>query len=404
MNDAATVASLSARRCSVTRRFDAIVVGAGPAGSHAAALLARHGMRVALLDRATFPRDKTCGGGLSQKTLGVLGGLPEAVIQRQFSGAWVTWTNQAAVVKDLRGPSACTVLRSDFDAWLLTRARDAGACFFGATAVTDVSVRQGMATAHTRDTAFEAPVLLAADGVASVVRNKVFGRDAVRYAPAIEALIPASPAEIERIGARVVFDLGGMPRGYGWVFPKRDHLNVGVYSPFAGTGIRAHLDAFLRSHGLQRAQAPRTCGYAIPVRNRLGEYEKGPVLLLGDAAGLADAVWGEGIYFALRSAQLAAQSLGDADAAPRAGCYSALLKDELEGELRWSRRLAGVLYGSGRHAFHTLARNRVASDWFAGVITGEVSYRGCFLRTVLGAPRWMLAHRHPVERPLDFSA
>lgn len=404
MNDATTAAYARAHRSSVTRRFDAIVVGAGPAGSHAAALLARRGRRVALLDRASFPRDKTCGGGLSQKTLGVLGRLPAAVVQREFSGAWVTWTNQAAVVKDLRGPSACTVLRSEFDAWLLARACEAGASFYGATAVTGVSVEQGMAIAHTREAAFEAPLLLAADGVASVVRSKVFGRDAVRYAPAIEALIDASPEEIERIGARVVFDLGGMPRGYGWVFPKRDHFNVGVYSPFAGAGIRAHLDAFLRSHGLHRAQAPRICGYAIPVRNRLREYEKGPVLLVGDAAGLADAVWGEGIYFALRSAQLAVHALGDSDGAPRAGRYSTLLRDELEAELRWSRRLASVLYGSGRYAFDALARNRVASDWFAGVITGEVSYRDCFLRTVLGAPRWMLARRHPVERPLDFSA
>lgn len=403
MGRAATASRTRSHALDPRRRFDVIVVGAGPAGSHAAALLARKGMRVALLDRAAFPRDKTCGGGLSQKTLGVLGRLPDAVIQREFSGAWITWSNEAAVVKDLRGPAACTVLRSEFDAWLLALARAAGAAFFASTPVTDVSVEQGVAMVHTPGGTFEAPLLLAADGVASVVRKQLFGRDAVHYAPAIEALIPASPAEIERIGARVVFDLGGMPRGYGWVFPKRDHLNVGVYSPFAGAGIRLHLDDFLRRHGLQRARAPRTCGYAIPVRNRLRAYEQGPVLLLGDAAGLADAVWGEGIYFALRSAQLAARAIDEAGGAPRAGRYSALLDDEVEGELRWSRRLATLLYGSGRYAFDALARNRVASEWFAGVITGEVSYRDCFLRTVLGAPRWLLARRHAVEPPLNFS-
>ena len=100
-----------------------------------------------------------------------------------------------------------------------------------------------------------------------------------------------------------------MPKGYGWIFPKRDHLNVGIYSPFGGIALRRHLMEFIdRYPALRRRRGTEFRGYAIPLRNRAGLFERGPVMLLGDAAGLAESVFGEGIYFALKSAELAAQS------------------------------------------------------------------------------------------------
>ncbi|HZP89048.1 MAG TPA: geranylgeranyl reductase family protein [Burkholderiales bacterium] len=383
--------------------FDVLIAGAGPAGSHAGALLAGQGLRVALLDRAHFPRDKVCGGGLSAKSLRLLGDLPAELIQRRFTGAYITWRNEAAIVKDLDREAGCTVLRSAFDAWLVARAQRAGASFYPGTQALGVSLEPPGVRLDTSRGTFHAAFLLVADGVGSTLRTQLFGRNAIAYAPAVEALIPVDETALERLGQRVVFDLGGMPNGYGWIFPKRDHLNVGVYSPFGGRGIRAHLDTFLARHGLTRRSAPTcTSGYAIPVANRIGKYEHGPVLLLGDAAGFAEAVWGEGIYFALLSAVLAARAFERGRGKAPTGAYSDLVRAVLEPELRSSRRLARLLYAAGRFAFDPLARSRLGCDWFAAVISGELSYRACFWRSVLGAPAWLAASRHALERPIDF--
>jgi geranylgeranyl reductase family protein len=377
---------------------DVAIAGAGPAGSYAAYLLARAGVRVALLDRARFPREKVCGGGLSAKTLALLEPAPDPVVHRTFTGAWIAWRGRRAFVKDLGRAVGCTVLRSEFDHWLVLQAQAAGAKFHAETAVRGVAQGADGARIDTARGAFRARIVLAADGVASTLRAQLFGRRAVRYAPAVEALVHCSAQRLERLGDRVLFDLGGMPRGYGWIFPKRDHVNAGVYSIFAGAGIRGHLQTFLQRHGLL-ADTPtvRVCGHAIPVRNAIRSYQSGSVWLLGDAAGFAEAVYGEGIYFALKSAKLAASVLLETGGAPPPGEYERRVRTELEPELRWSQRVGRALFSIGPLAFDPLARSRLACAWFAALVTGELSYRDCFWRAVAGAPAWLLSPRHPLQ-------
>jgi len=378
--------------------FDVLVAGAGPAGSTAAALLARQGLRVALLDRARFPREKVCGGGLTAKAIRLLPADPAALIHHQVSSAWIAWRDRA-FLKEVGRPIACTTVRSELDAWLVERAVEAGAELHQETDVRGVTSKGGRVSLETSRGTFLGGLLLAADGVSSRIRTQVLGPNAVRYAPAVEALAQVPQAALDRLGDRAVFDLGGMERGYGWIFPKRDHLNVGVYSIFGGAGIRQHLQSFLDRQPLLRgATGLRVCGYAIPVRNEARVYERGPVWLLGDAAGLAEAVWGEGIYFALKSAHLAARAFREAGGEPRPGAYQRLVRREMEPELRSAERIGRALYSMGRFAFE-VARSRLASRWFASAIAGDLDYRDCFWRAVLGTPAWLLAPRHRLQTP-----
>lgn len=110
--------------------YDAIIVGAGPAGSHMAWLLAREGLRVAIIDREAFPRDKVCGGGLSRKALNLLGVDISPVIERRMTGAFISYRNHSTIVKDTLTSPGCTVLRNAFDEFLLQRAVSADAQFF----------------------------------------------------------------------------------------------------------------------------------------------------------------------------------------------------------------------------------------------------------------------------------
>jgi len=370
--------------------YDALVVGAGPAGSHLAYLLARAGRRVALLDKQRFPRDKVCGGGVSRKSLALLDLDIAPLAQRWISGAFLTYENRAAVVRDLPAPAACTVLRSEFDHALVARARAAGAEFFAETTFIDLHAHGAGVAAQTSRGEFRARRLFAADGVGSAVRARAFGRRVVSYVPALEALVQVPDDALRRFGTRAVFDFGGMPKGYGWIFPKRDHLNVGIYSPFGGTALRVHLDRFIaRYPALRRRRGIEYRGYAIPVRNTAGVFERGPVALLGDAAGLAERVFGEGIYFALKSAALAARAEIAPDGGAQRQRYTQLLRRELLPELRAATLLAGALFAFPRFTFRHAVCSARMNRMFAGLITGDTGYRECLHKTLLAAPLWL---------------
>ena len=302
---------------------DVLIVGAGPAGSFLGYLLARTGFDVAIIDKATFPRDKVCGGGLSNKTLELLPFDISPVVQRRVTGAFLTYQNRDTVVKDMGERGGIAVLRSAFDHFLLQRAIDAGGRFHGNTAFVGADRTGDCVTVTTGRGVFKARYLVGADGVFSAVRKSMFGRDLVTYAPAVEALVSVTPDRAARIGNRVLFDFGGMPRGYGWIFPKIDHLNVGVFSIYPTSSIKADLARFMSQYNiLDRPVNVRHLGFAIPLKNTRRQFEHDNVLLLGDAAGFAESFYGEGIYFALRSSLAAADAFSIAFDRPSDRAYT----------------------------------------------------------------------------------
>lgn len=379
--------------------YDAIVVGAGPAGSHLAYLLARAGRRVALLDQARFPRAKVCGGGVSRKSVAQLGLDLAPVVHRWLGGAFLTFRNSAVVIMDLAQAAGCTVVREEFDQLLLERARAAGAEFFANCVFVDAEPHGKEIVASTSLGKFSGRRLYGADGAGSAVRAKLFGRGVVSYVPALEALVQVPDVERARFDDRAVFDFGAMPRGYGWIFPKRDHLNVGVYSPFGGDALRKHLDRFMDCYpALRRRQAIRYRGFAIAIGNRGGVFERGAAALVGDAAGLAEALFGEGIYFALKSATLAAEAQIARESDAHAATYARRLRRELLPELRASRWLARCAFSFPHFAFRHLVCNREMRDLFAGLISGQTGYRDCLRKVAVAAPAWLL-HAPP---PRDY--
>jgi len=375
-------------------RYDVLVVGAGPAGSYAAYLLARRGAAVALLDKAAFPRDKPCGGAVSRKALDLVELDLSPVVHRRAAGAWLTFADRA-VYRDAESTAAAMTVRAELDAFLVERAVLAGARFHPGAAFLDVDAADDGVVITTSRGEFRGRYLFAADGVASAVRARIFGRNAVGYAPAVEALVYAPPDALERFADRVLLEIDGMPHGYGWIFGKRDHLNAGVFSPFGAGGIRAYLAAFLARHPvLGRHARVRYIGHPIPVR-AAERFERGRVWLLGDAAGLAEAVLGEGIYFALQSAELAARTFFTPGGAID-GEYTRLLRAEVLPELAAAWRLARLCYAHPAFVFERIARSPYASRLFLGLVTGDVGYRECFAKAIATMPRWLAGARSPV--------
>ena len=109
--------------------YDILVVGAGPSGSYLAYLLSKNGFKVKIIDKENFPRDKVCGGGISNKTVELLDFDISSVIQKNITGAFLSYQNKNMIVKDLGENSGVTVLRRDFDNFILEKAINCGAEF-----------------------------------------------------------------------------------------------------------------------------------------------------------------------------------------------------------------------------------------------------------------------------------
>lgn len=377
--------------------YDVAVVGAGPAGTIAAYECARGGLRTILLEKERLPRRKVCGGGLSSKSLSILPFSPESVMEQRTVSGWVAYGSARALEVDIPRPGMM-VCRESFDAFLANRAVAAGAGLIEGFDLGAVEHQGGAVTLVPRGgQKIDARILVAADGARSVVRRQLFPESHPRTVAALEArVVPAAWAR-ERLSHRCVFDFGAVEGGYGWIFPKRDHFNVGVYRFLKTPGSRdlhAVLTSFLGSNPfLREARIQDVAGALIPVSACAGSLVREGVILVGDAAGLGDALYGEGIYHALQSGVEAAASViahltGDA---PLAAYDSRVM--HLRRQLQAAAAMAAFVYRFPHFAFERMARSPSVYRLFSGVVTGEVSSSECLLKVSAAAPYWLVARR-----------
>lgn len=329
--------------------WDAIVVGGGPAGSTAARRLAEGGARTLLLEKHRHPRYKACGGGLPLHTLQAIGLPIDDLIEGQVSAIEVSHHGGRRFRKQDRSPFAAMVMRDRLDQRLLQAAAEAGAIVHeGETARRLAEAAPGRpAVVDGAGGVYRAPVVIAADGATGALsRSLGLGSQAPRSA-AWELEIEAPPAALERWSGVANVDVSYRPWGYGWVFPKRGRLSVGVVlAPGRGRAIRAWAERY--THRLGLAGAPVRIARGHPLRYRRGReaVAHGPLLLTGDAAGLADEFTAEGIHYAVRSGELAAEATlsalaADGDAAAR---YTRAIDHRVQPELDAARAISRLYY------------------------------------------------------------
>jgi geranylgeranyl reductase family protein len=278
------------------QRFDVLVVGGGPAGSATAYRLADAGASVLLVDKATFPRDKPCGGGLTTRAVRQCPVDPSPVVEEEVDVVELRFRYGDSVVRRSETPVIRMTQRRRLDAFLLDAARDKG-----------VEVREGTAidVAHA-----PADVIVGADGANGTTARSVGLGAGIVHGVAYEGNVPYGLVDRERYERRAVIELADIPGGYGWVFAKGDHVNVGVGAwRSEGPRIREHLARVCAAHGLAADQLQNLRGHRLPLRPPGVRLANERALLVGDAAGLIDPVSGDGMYECFVSAKLAADAI-----------------------------------------------------------------------------------------------
>jgi geranylgeranyl reductase family protein len=359
--------------------YDAAVIGAGPAGGAAALALAQKGFKVVLLEKAKLPRYKTCGGGILNRAYKLLPPEIEKVAERTFNSVELNFLGTDLNFVTTRSqPMVHLVMRAEMDQLLAHAARDAGAQLLESSPVNGMTVREEfveLATAHGN---LRAKFVVAADGVYSPTAKALGWSDLPKLAPALEYEIHVDAATFARLGTMPRFDFNGIDAGYAWVFPKRQHLSVGVLSTRKiCPDLPAQLMQYLAQIGITRIGKMEKHGYLIPLAPRREPLGRGRVLLVGDAAGLVDPVTAEGISHALLSGQLAATAIQEGALQPGrvAELYQSLLEKNVLSELRAARIFAKALYNFPRvrnWAFRQ--RGQALSDFVGGIVMGERRY------------------------------
>ncbi|MFW9964084.1 MAG: NAD(P)/FAD-dependent oxidoreductase [Candidatus Sifarchaeia archaeon] len=310
----------------VSLTYDVIVVGAGPAGSIAAHDCAKQGFKTLLLEKYRLPREKPCGGAVMYRGLRLIDGkLPQNLVERRIFGLRFLLPDgrQTEFVSDkLIG---ITVFRDRFDEFLAKRASDAGAELLDNSPVVDASVSLESAIVRVvGGTEFKAKYLVGADGVNSIVSRALGLRPKRKELTKVGLGMEAD----FYVGEKGVLEAtGGNPTvlevcpvegrvSYGWVFPKREHLAIGIAGPGVHMqALRPRFDSFYKS-------VEKRIGVGLKLEKRRTYFLGGDglgsknvtqrAILIGDAAGFVDPLMGEGIAYAMKSGEFAASIINNA--------------------------------------------------------------------------------------------
>lgn len=380
----------------MSSRFDVVIIGAGPAGSSAAYFLALAGVKVLLLDKATFPRDKTCGDGLVPRALPILAEMGILDILKQQALGWplneleVSAPSGRAVRFSIpplpHAPNQAVVVpRLQFDNLLLQQAMACGAEFRGGVHVRGIQADTDAITISA-DENYRATLSIVATGANTTLLNTLGLNPPKPNIVAARAYFEG----IESLPSYFQFRFDGVVLpGYGWVFPlSPTSANVGA--GFIRTGKREHhqsaqtaFNSFIQSPALKRMLGNAKQVGALksfPIRT---DFASAPtvaerVLLVGEAAGLVNPLTGDGIDFALESGKIAAEQiismlrLGNVSRS-QLQAYDTILRQRYQNLFRFSERVS------------RLTLNRRALDWLVPLAAARPKLSETLVNILLGA-------------------
>ncbi len=304
-------------------KYDVVIVGAGPSGSTAAKNLAENGKKVLIIDKQKFPRDKPCGGAIPTRVMKQFPYVEEFIDSISY-GSYTHSSSLKYTLKFVREkPFLATVIRKDFDDGLVKLAVNAGATFLNSKAVKDVTTQKDKVVLLLDDNEkIEAKIVLGCDGMRSIVAEKTnLCKKMDDICISVVQEQPMSTQQLQKYFTdkkivHLFIKTQGIA-GYGWIFPKKKHINIGMgqfESAVDSSKPRPNLKESYKKY-IKLLKEKKMLPKDFPIENVKGgtlpvfplkKTYSDRVLICGDAAGFINSITGEGIYYAMASGEMAA--------------------------------------------------------------------------------------------------
>ena len=359
--------------------WDVIVVGAGPAGSASARVAAERGAQVLLLDKASFPRFKTCAGGLVGTSVALLPERTNRTIERYVDGVELSRSLGRAHTRSSAEPLLHMVQRDRFDQANVDAAVAAGVDFRDGTNVRRIEILSNeLVRVTTSEHVFTGRLVIGADGAGGRV-GRFVGAVMGGVDLGLELEIPDPHGTPSR--NIISLDMGRRAGTYAWVFPKNGSLTVGVIERKGFSAETAsYLDDWVQRRGLDASTATRSRGHLTQWRAPRSALRRGNVILAGETAGLLEPWTREGISFALRSGIWAGEATaeyinGDVVALDR---YVGRVEAELEPEIAAGRRFLSIQTRHPLIVHRAITFTPIGTSYLFGFCRGTASLADLF--------------------------
>ncbi len=380
-------------------KFDCIVVGGGPAGATVARQTARRGLKTLLVDKASLPRYKPCGGALTPAIEHLLDIDFNDLVENVAHDITFLSKGEEGQVSWLDRIKIQLISRSSFDYRLVEEATRAGALVMDKTKIVSLEEADNHVNVRTdKDRIITGLVVVGADGAKSSVAKSI-GLGGAPCGFSIEGeLYPDDGETLRKYGGRLFFGFGFVPDGYGWVFPKRDHFSVGI-GTMKGTvpGITSMYEEFKGCFDfLKGAEERIRRGWFIPCNRGYRTLNTQRVCLAGDAASLVDPFSGEGIYYSVWSGLIAADIIsGELDTRGRlSDAYTRGINRQIVKDFVYARRFANVFFKAPDFFY----RKEAVIRTLFRILGKDANYRYVFdelkKRGIKLALRSLLSHFH----------
>lgn len=370
------------------KSFDVAIIGSGPSGASAAFELSKSGISTVIIEKETLPRYKTCGGGLVFRGLKMMPFDISSVVEKEFYAIDTYFSKKHPCITTRRKePIVSMVMRDAFDNLIVEKARNNGVTLLQNHKVVDITFGD-IQTIHTTEGDVTAKFIIAADGALSPIAKITGWKETRTIIPALEYEIEVPAADFERLSNDARFDIDAIPYGYGWCFPKKNHLSIGVavvVKTNKKINLKEYYAEYLKTLGITEILKEEGHGFVIPVAPRTDTFVQKNVFLTGDSAGLADPLVAEGISNSILSGIQAAQAIieSDLDSEKAAALYTEKLEATILPEIERARVLSNHFYNKKSFRNIILIKyGQLAAEAMTDLFMGERTYPKDYLKSI----------------------
>jgi len=370
------------------KSFDVAIIGSGPSGASAAFELSKSGISTVIIEKETLPRYKTCGGGLVFRGLKMMPFDISSVVEKEFYTIDTYFSKKHPCITTRRKePIVSMVMRDAFDNLIVEKARNNGVTLLQNHKVVDITFGETQ-TIHTTEGDVTAKFIIAADGALSPIAKIAGWKETRTIIPALEYEVDVPAVDFERLSQNARFDIDAIPYGYGWCFPKKNHLSIGVavvVKTNKKINLKEYYAAYLKTLDITEILKEEGHGFVIPVAPRTDFFVQKNVFLTGDSAGLADPLVAEGISNSILSGILAAKAIieSNLDSEKAAVLYTEKLQATILPEIERARVLSNHFYNKKSFRNIVLIKyGQYAAEAMTDLFMGERTYPKNYLKSI----------------------